>query len=271
MSIRMIAFDLDGTLLNEAKALTPLTVTTLQQLAALDVQLVLCTGRPINAIWPYLAQLGLTGANHYVVTFNGALVQQVADRQILAQQSMTKATLAPLVDFAHTVAWPLDVLDFEQVYPLSDLPASLYQQMNPALTFAPRTFMDLAADLQYSKAVVAAAPALLAQGQQQLPLTLTQAFNVASSRTNLLEFSPLAVTKAAALDILLQRFGWQRANLMAFGDQLNDLSMLQAAGVGVAMLNGVLAIKAVANQVTTVDNEHDGVARFLRHYFDLKE
>lgn len=269
MSIQMIAFDLDGTLLNDQKTLTPLTVATLQQLAHQDIQLVLCTGRPINAIWPYLAQLELTGANNYVVTFNGALVQQVASRQILAQQSLTKAALTPLVDFAHTVAWPLDILDFEQVYPLTELPTSLYQQMNPKLKFVPQTFADLAVDLQYSKAVVAADHELLVLGQQQLPATFSTAFNIASSRDNLLEFSPKTVTKATALDVLLQRFGWQRANLMAFGDQLNDLSMLQAAGVGVAMQNGVPAIKAAADQITSVDNEHDGVARFLQDYFKL--
>lgn len=269
MSIHMIAFDLDGTLLNDAKELTPRTVATLRQLAAQQVQLILCTGRPINAIWPYLTQLALTGANNYVVTFNGALVQQVATKQILAQQSLNKAALAPLVDFAQTVAWPLDILDFEQVYPLTELPSSLYQQMNPKLNFVPRTFASLDANLKYSKAVVAADHQLLVAGQQQLPATLQTAFNVASSRTNLLEFSPQTVTKATALDVLLQRFGWQRQHLMAFGDQLNDLSMLQAAGTGVAMANGVAAIKAAADRVTTASNDDDGVARFLQAYFQL--
>ncbi|MFD1318985.1 Cof-type HAD-IIB family hydrolase [Loigolactobacillus zhaoyuanensis] len=269
MSIHMIAFDLDGTLLNDAKELAPATITILQQLAARDVQLVLCTGRPINAIWRYLALLELTGVNNYVVTFNGALVQQVATKKILAQHSLTKQSLTPLVAFAQQVNWPLDVLDFEQVYPLTELAPSLYQQMNPNLKFIPQTFTSLPNDLNYSKAVVAADHERLVQGQLQLPAQLATTFNVASSRTNLLEFSPTTVTKATALDVLLQRFGWQRANLMAFGDQLNDLSMLQAAGVGVAMSNGVPEIKAAAERITTVNNDQDGVARFLQDYFNL--
>lgn len=267
--IKMIALDLDGTLLTSAKTIDPLTVRVLQQLRQQGLKIILCTGRALAAIQPYLQQLALTQPDDFASTFNGALVQSVNGQQTLQRIELTKAAMAPIVTFAKSVAWPLDVLDFQQVYQLTELGPSRYAQMNPNLVFTPTTYQAMAKQ-PYSKVVVATDQAKIAQGRQQLTADLKAAFNIASSRTDLLEFVPKKVTKAAALDTLLAHFGWTRAQLMAFGDQANDLSMIAAAGVGVAMGNAIPEVKAAAN-AETVSNDEAGVAKFLQHYFDLTD
>ncbi|KRK40357.1 Cof-type HAD-IIB family hydrolase [Loigolactobacillus bifermentans] len=267
--IKMIALDLDGTLLTSAKTIDALTVRVLQQLNQQGVKIILCTGRALAAIQPYLTQLALTQPDDFASTFNGALVQSVDGQQTLQQIELTKTAMAPIVNFAQTVAWPLDVLDFQQVYHLTELGPSRYQQMNPNLIFDQTTYQALATQ-PYSKVVIATDQAKIAQGRQHLTAELMANFNIASSRTDLLEFVPKAVTKAAALDTLLAHFGWTRAELMAFGDQANDLSMIESAGIGVAMGNAIPEVKAMAN-AETVTNDEAGVAKFLQHYFDLTD
>ena len=79
---------------------------------------------------------------------------------------------------------------------------------------------------------------------------------------------PAGVNKAAGLKQLLAHFGDDFSNLMAFGDEENDLEMIQAAGIGVAMENAIPQVKAVA-QAVTKNNDADGVAYYLRQYFQL--
>ena len=77
---------------------------------------------------------------------------------------------------------------------------------------------------------------------------------------------PLGVAKDVSLGALLEKMGLTRENLMACGDGLNDRSMLAFAGTGVAMRNAEDAVKAVASDVTTADNNHDGVAEAIEKF-----
>ena len=89
--------------------------------------------------------------------------------------------------------------------------------------------------------------------------------HICRSTPYFIELLPIGIDKGLALKRLLPRLGMTTANLMAFGDSYNDITMLQAAGLGVAMGNAEEAVKAVADYVTD-SNEADGVATALRHF-----
>ncbi|USS93147.1 Cof-type HAD-IIB family hydrolase [Fructilactobacillus ixorae] len=264
--IKLIALDLDNTLLNSKKQISPRNEQVLRQLHEAGLRMVLCTGRPINAIWNYIEQLGLTTATDYTITFNGGLVIQNPTNQVLAEQGMPKADLQPLYQFAKAQRVPLDVLDFHQVYPLQELGTSIYQEkLNGKINFHPASFATLP-EQTYAKGILANQAERLDQLQQVLPVELTTRYHVVRSQPEILEFLPPQVDKAAGLSALLQHFGWTFAELMAFGDAENDAGMLAHAGVGVAMGNATPAIKQVAHFQTTT-NDQDGVATFLTRYF----
>lgn len=126
--IKMIALDLDETLLNTDKTISEENATALRQLHEAGIKIVLCTGRPINAIWHYLEQLGLTTDDDYTITFNGALVIQNSTKEALAQSGLSRNDFEPLHAFAAANHYPMDVLDFDQVYPIADLTPSVYEQ-----------------------------------------------------------------------------------------------------------------------------------------------
>lgn len=265
--IKMIALDLDETLLNTDKTISTTNAETLRRLHEAGIKVVLCTGRPINAIWGYLEQLGLTTADDYTITFNGALVIQNTTKEALAQSGLSHVDFKPLHAFAQEHGYPLDVLDFEQVYPLADLTPSVYQQMLKApMTFTPINFADLP-DHLFSKAVMATDPATLDAAVAALTPEMHAQYHVVRSQPKILEFLAADMDKAVGLGQLLTHFGWDFSNLMAFGDAENDLGMIKAAGDGVAMLNGQPAVKAAANHITLKVNNEAGVASYLQQTF----
>lgn len=264
--IKMIALDLDGTLLTSDKKISERNEHELKSLANQGIKIVLCTGRPINAIWKYIEQLGLTDPDDFTITFNGALVIQNPQRRVLTQQGMNKQQLELLHSFGADHRLPLDVLDFEAVYPLTDLTPSIYQQMlNAKIDFIPTDFQQLTSQ-SYSKAVMADQPEILDQAFAQLTPEMFSHYHIVRSQPKILEFLDHDMDKAVGLKALLAHYNWTFDNLMTFGDAENDLGMLKAAQVGVVMDNGLPEIKAQGTDVT-LTNDQDGVAVFLEKYF----
>ncbi len=266
MMIKMIALDLDNTLLNSDKQISQVNEAELKKLHEAGIKVVLCTGRPINAIWKFIEQLGLDHPEDYTITFNGGLVVRNQDKQELSQTGMKRSQLEPLFAFAKENNYPLDILDFKQVYPMSELKPSIYRQMLAAkMDFVPSEFNDLTDEL-YSKAIMADAPAVLDEAVANLPKSVKDNYHIVRSQDRILEFLPVKSDKAAGLEQLLHHFGWNFSNLMAVGDAENDAGMLEHAKVGVAMENATPEIKKVAN-AETLSNDQDGVAAYLKKYF----
>ncbi len=263
--IKMVALDLDGTLLTSDKKISPRNEKILKQLHQKGIKVVLCTGRPINAIWKHIEQLGLTNEDDYTITFNGALVIQNVGHQKLFQQGIRKEDLSLLHEYCSEHHYPLDVLDFEQVWPLADLPDSYYEKMlNAGLTFTHRDFKDLP-EGDYSKAVMSYDADVLDDAVANLTPAMTAKYHAVRSQPKILEFLDKDMDKHVGLSALLKHYNMTFDNLMSFGDAENDLGMLKAAKVGVVMDNGKPEIKAAGTDVTG-NNDDDGVAQFLEKF-----
>ncbi len=265
--IKLIALDLDNTLLNSQKEISPANEAALKALHQQGIKVVLCTGRPINAIGHYLDQLGLNQADDFTITFNGGLVVNNQTKQPLFSRGMTKDQWRPVYDHFKAQGLPLDVLDFERVYELTELRPSRYRQTVKNIEFVDTSFDQTpGGDHQYAKAILAVDPARLTAAKGQLPAEITDQLQVVQSQAHILEFLPKGVNKLAGLNQLLAHFNLTTANLMAFGDADNDYEMIAGAGDGVVMANGLPQIKAVADHLTA-SNDEDGVAVYLHKTF----
>lgn len=266
--IKMIALDLDNTLLNSDKQISIANQETLKVLHEQGIAVVLCTGRPINAVWPYVKQLDLLGPNDYTITFNGGMIVKNDDQSVLSKKSLSKADFNLIHQFATEYQLPLDILDFEKVYELTDLVKSTYQEvLNSPLQFVTSSFSALP-DQEYSKAIMSEQVETLNQARANLSDEILAQYQIVRSQPQIMEFLPKNMSKAAGLKILLQHFNLDFANLMAFGDAENDKEMLQAAQMGVAMENASDEIKAIADDIT-LNHDDDGVAVYLHHYFNM--
>ncbi|WP_251547602.1 Cof-type HAD-IIB family hydrolase [Limosilactobacillus caecicola] len=265
--IKMIALDLDNTLLNSDKEISPRNEKILRQLHQAGIKVVLCTGRPINAIWNYIEQLGLTAPDDFTINFNGGLVVNNVTKQPLFSMGLKAADLKLVFDFAHEHDYSLDVLDFNRVYEIMDMPRGLYKGTVKHIEFVDAKFAELPqGDHPYAKMVMAIPAERLKKIIPTIPVELREYFTVVQSQPHILEYLPKGVDKATGLKHLLDHFGLDFSNLMTFGDADNDLGMIKAAGDGVVMANGLPEVKAVADHLTT-SNDEDGVADYLEKKF----
>lgn len=265
--IKLVAIDLDGTLLNSKKEISERNKAALAQAKAAGVKIVLCTGRPLAAIEIYLEALDLRDNGDYSITFNGGLVQKNDTGEIIEKALMPLAAVHELYELATALNVPLDILSDGLVLqlPASQEHTSIYSQLNNLLTFEPYELAQFTADQIYNKAVVAIDETYLDEQIKKIPASFYERYEVIKTRNNLLEFMPKGITKAYGISLLARDLGIKQEEIMAIGDEENDLPMIEYAGLGIAMENAVAKVKDMADIITDT-NDNDGVAQAVEKF-----
>ena len=275
-NIKLIALDLDGTLFNKNGIISATNKKELNRAAAQGVKIVISTGRPFNGL-PF-EQIKDTTIE-YALTTNGASVYKIEGKECLYENGMDLETVMPILDWIlareiHIDIYMdgkgftpircrenlsrLDVPDSLRTYmlatrtPVEDLASyvadcgKMIQKIN--LNFYPQpdgTFLHRDETIQFLKA--------------------NSAIEVVSGGFNNFEISKAGVTKREGLAFLAIYLGTDLEHTMAVGDSENDLSMINAAGIGVAMGNASDDVKAIANYITASNNE-DGVGKAIQKF-----
>lgn len=265
--IKLIAIDLDGTLLNEEKQISPENKEALAKAKAQGVKIVLCTGRPLAAMAHYLQELGLVEEGDYSITFNGGLVQKNDTGEIIEKKAMAVSDIQRLYTLAQELELPLDVLSDNVVLQLPSAPnkQSLYNVLNNLLQFQPAELADITDEFVLNKAVIAYEQEELDAKIKEIPSAYYDSYEIIKTRNVLLEFMPKGVTKAYGISLLAKDLGLDPSEVMAIGDEENDLPMIEYAGLGVAMENAVPFVKEAADHVTASNIEH-GVAKAIQQF-----
>ncbi len=270
--IRIIALDLDGTLLDSDKNLSEANRAALAAAAAKGILVVPTTGRFFGMMPPSVRDLPFV---RYAITVNGAQVyDRETDTAIVREElpleqalaimryldgfdviydcyqdnwgRMTRAMQEKAEEYAQCPHYVKMIREFRKPYP--DLKEHLAEQgrdVQKIMLFArdPAVRDRILADIQ----------------------THFDDLAVSTSTFNNLEINVATAHKGRAIERFAAHFGWTLANCMAFGDGLNDLSMVKMAGTGVAMANAAPEVLAAADYVT-LSNDEDGVAAALRHF-----
>lgn len=265
--IKLIAIDLDGTLLDGQKKISSRNKKALQKARAQGIKVVICTGRPLAGIRPYLEELDMQGTGDYSITFNGGLVQKNDTGEVVEKAAMKPEDVLDLIGLAEKLDLPLDVLSDEVVlsFPTSPQHLSIYPQLNPLLTFQAASVEELSAERLYNKVVVGYHQDYLDEQIAKIPEVYKDRYEVIKSRGNLLEFMPKGITKAFGIAALAKDLAFSPEEVMGIGDEENDLPMIEYAGYGVAMQNAVIQVKQKAN-IITASNDEDGVAQVVEKY-----
>jgi len=264
---RLIASDVDGTLLDPADRVPPRAVAAIARLRASGVAFVLVTGRPPRWIPPVYDLLGEPGL---AVCANGAVLYDAMADRVLGATTLDVPTLTDLVA-AVGAALPDAGLAVEHV---GERAADDTFVADAAYRHAWEGFDSVAivdrADLLERPAVK-----LLVRNvgldSAAMAAALAPAVGDAADVTwshpgGLIEMASPGITKAVGLAEVADRLGIAAADVLAFGDMPNDLEMLRWAGHGVAMGNAHPALKSVADEVTA-GNAEDGVAEILERWF----
>lgn len=262
---KLIAMDMDGTLLNNKKELTAETIKVLKQAKKQGIYPVLATGRPLQGIRNYLQQLDLAGAEDYVVTFSGARLSTSDGLNVLYSANIVGADLRKIYELAQQHQLNLHAFDQHGcIAPRSSKYTDLEIRLNN-LELRLCDFAKMAIDEPIIKVLLADEPDLLNQLHQKLNSEWFENYNILRSAPFFLEFLRKDVDKWSAIQCLANHLGIKNDEIMCIGDAGNDKSMICNAGLGVAMQNAFDEVKECADFVT-LSNEEDGVAYAIKKF-----
>ncbi|MGT2799379.1 sugar-phosphatase [Streptococcus marmotae] len=266
MSIKLVAIDIDGTLLNSQHEITPEVYQAIQDAKKAGVKIVIATGRPISGVKRILTELNLLDEGDYVITFNGGLVQETATGKDVFKEGLSYADYLELEYLARTLKLPMHASTKEAIF-TANRNIGKYTLYESQLVDAPvfyRTPEEMA-DKDIIKVMLVDEAEKLDAAIPQIPTAITQRFTVAKSAPFYLEVTPKTVNKGEAIQQLSTLLGISIEQTMAIGDQENDRSMLEAAGVAVVMENGSPELKKIATHITK-SNDESGVAHAIREW-----
>ena len=156
--IKLIALDLDGTLLNSEKKISPRNLAAIRAAQEKGVKVVLTTGRPLKAMDFLLQEIGTAGlSDEFTITFNGGLVQKNTG-EIIAKTVFSRDDVLRIYEETEALGLPLDAISEGDVYTLASDQESLYPFYNPYLNFIPVSIEDLSSQISYNKCVTAFHP-----------------------------------------------------------------------------------------------------------------
>lgn len=271
MKQKLIAIDLDGTTLNNDSALTPKTITVLQQVEQLGHKVVIVTGRPYRNSKEIYQQLNMHGP---LVNFNGALCHIPGDDSWDGAYNVTlsKDIVSGIVElFPKTTANMMTIEGKNCLY-------ATQLEFPPSPYFSPKTPPILFESVEKLEEQTTAIT-LFAETEKQdfikekLLSNYPGAIDVRTWGGILpcLEVVCTGVHKAKGVSHVAGIYGINREDILAFGDEDNDKEMIEYAGHGVAMNNAIPELKAIANDITEFTNHDDGLAIYLQNYFQLNK
>lgn len=268
----IIALDLDGTLTNSEKNITPRTFDALMKAQREGVRLVLASGRPTFGISALANQLQLADYGGYVLSYNGGRIIDWCEKTVIFSQVVDQKLVPILYDFAEKAQLPIVTYLPEAILASKNEGEYLAEEarINGMPIVVAQNFVEEAMQIAggSTKFLIPGEPELLIQLESEMKAALSEQMEVFRSAPFFLELPPKGIDKAQSLQRLLTHLGLERDSLMAFGDGFNDLSMIQFAGQGVAMANAVEEVKSIADFVTT-SNEEDGIAHALEQLLFL--
>lgn len=262
MKYKLLVLDVDGTLLNDAKEISKRTLASLLKVQQMGVRIVLASGRPTYGLMPLAKTLELDNYGGFIVSYNGCQIINAQNGEILFERRINPEMLPYLEKKARKNGFAIFTYHDDTILTnspgnehihaeakLNNLKIIKEEEFSTAVDFAPCKCMLVSDDEE-------ALTGLEEHWKRRLDGTL----DVFRSEPYFLEVVPCGIDKANTLGALLSHLDITREEVIAIGDGVCDVNMLQIAGLGIAMGHSQDSVKVCADYVTA-SNEEDGVAQ----------
>ncbi|GEN34015.1 MULTISPECIES: Cof-type HAD-IIB family hydrolase [Aneurinibacillus] len=262
MRYRMIAIDMDDTLLTDERTITPGTAEAIKQALDLGVVVTLATGRMFPSALPFASQLGL---NVPLITYQGAVVKDMASESIMYERLVTPEISRRIIEIAraknmHLQVYQDDILyspeENDKIRQYAEIAGVPYTIEKDLYRLAERNFIKL---LYFDE------PEALDELARELRKEFGETAHITKSKPFFLEVMHPEANKGRAVLHLAETFGIDRSEIIGIGDSYNDLDLITVSGLGVAMGNAPDDIKQIADYVTLSNNE-EGVRHVIETF-----
>lgn len=273
MAIKVIIMDVDGTLTNSKKQITPKTKEMLIAAQNKGIKLVLASGRPVSGLIGLAKELEMEKHHGLLVSFNGSKVVDCQTKEVLFNQTMRiedarevlehmkNFKVYPMIDKGNYL-FVNDVYKGMITYQNEKIDIIQYEARGGNFKLCEIEDLSSFVDFPLNKILTAGDPEYLNEHYQDMMEPFKERLNCMFTAQFYFEFTAKGIDKAKALDSVLKPMGFQQEEMVAFGDGDNDATMLSYAGIGVAMDNAQDSLKKIADKIT-LSNEEDGIAVML--------
>lgn len=267
MNYKMIVLDLDGTLTNRDKVITDKTRQALMEAQKRGKKVVLASGRPTYGVVPLAEELELGKYSGCILSFNGGIIMDCRTGEVLFQKKLPAEANRKIIGLAQEERVS-SILTYQDGLIITDNEECPYVKIEAGINHLKvRQVGSMAdyVDFSVPKFLMCDDGDYLALTEARVKAALGRDFSVYRSEPFFLEILPKGIDKAQSLSQLLKVLGIEREEMIACGDGYNDISMIQYAGLGVAMENAVLPVRKAADYVTLSNND-DGVAHVVEKF-----
>ena len=274
--IKLVASDLDGTLLNKNKEITPRLFDALKKLDELGIYFVPSTGRPFGTVPQAIKELPFL---KYVITSNGATIYDATEKKNIIENYLTPEAVDAVIEIARELPVITEYFIEGKAY----IAKKVYDDLTPFdLTESHVTYIknsrtpveDFWDEMKRNNTVLENINLVFRDMELRKKtwdrLKALGLASVTAATTKNIEITSLYATKAKALEKLCEVLGFTRENVLAMGDGDNDMPMIQFAGIGVAMANGEEHIKQAADIIAD-DCNNFGAAKILEQIIESKQ
>ena len=262
---KLIALDMDGTLLKRDKTISPRTKAVLQQLQRKGYSIVIETGRCPSGVLRYADSIGIDLTKTYAVCYNGSAVCILGADKELSAVTKPGYMVREIAKLAHQCGAKVHGYTQDRALLVEDHNVYSQKEIDHSLSpFAEADFTALPDDEPFYKVIAVGAAPILDQLRASLPAHIHEHFAVMRTDSYFLEFIAGKATKGSGLTELCRLLQIDPAQTIAIGDAENDEEMVRRAGLGIAMGNATPELKEIAD-VVTLSCDEDGCAVCLEH------
>ncbi len=263
---KILILDIDGTLVNSDKEITPETLKYLMEIQRQGHLVALASGRPFPGMKQYADALELERYGGYALSFNGGKVINCATGEVIYQNCIPRRFAKVLYEFAKEKKIGMVTYQGDKV--ITGTETDNYMEFEARLNHMQLCEVDDFlgyVDFDMVKCLMTADPEVSEQYEHELAALVAPDLNVFRSEPYFIEITVQGVDKAKSIGRLLAHIGMERENCICCGDGFNDRTMVEYAGVGVAMGNAQQVVKDVADYVTASCDE-DGIVEVIKKF-----
>jgi Cof subfamily protein (haloacid dehalogenase superfamily) len=265
MKYKLLALDLDDTLLNEQFKISSRNIAAIQKIVLKGVMVTIATGRMFRSALPYARELKV---DLPLITYHGALIKKAGSGEVLRHCPVPYDMALEILNLGEEKDFHLNLYLNDRLFIKEENENTRYYQTIasiPVETVGDLSRFLLKEKIEPTKLTVIDLDGRLEELQHMLRGKYPSQLSILQSRPNFLEITHKEATKGQALNFLAKKEGILREEIVAMGDSYNDIDMLQFAGIGVAMANAPQEVKNAVDVITRASTE-DGVAAFLEEY-----
>lgn len=265
--IKLVAIDVDDTLLNSSGKLLPSTIKTIKKAVNNKIKVVLCSGRPLAGVKHFLDEMAIIQNDQYVITFNGAVIESVTG-ELLKKSGLNFATYQKIDQYSYEHDVSYNIVNANSDIITSNLNVNwvtVVQAWENRAGVLVRKPEELIEKDQVIKAVFADDMEKLDKVEDDVIEKFGRNNYVVRAADNFLEVMHKNVNKGIALEYLAKKLEIKNSEVLAIGDERNDIPMFNIAGTSVVMGNGSEDAKKHADYVT-LSNDEDGIEQVFNKF-----